>query len=282
MELVSSSDVFLTSIPPEAQAGITVTPSQEIIPPQTIPISTPQATKVSDSRNTFKNKTPESEQPIEKENNSNELSDKPQKSLPEGFVLLSVALPEARFDVRYATDHNFTGKVVDGYLSDHISITAKAAEAVQKASAALKKKGYGLLIFDAYRPKRAVDSFIQWGKSPEDNQTKDEFYPDIKKEDLFELGYLARRSAHSRGSAIDLTLIVLKTGELVDMGSPYDFLGSISNHGTKLISDTQTKNRNILKEAMKAAGFKEIRTEWWHYQLVNEPFPDTYFDFVIE
>ncbi len=282
MELVSSSDVFLTSIPPEAQAGITVTPSQEIIPPQTIPISTPQAPKVSDSRNTIKNKTPESEQPIEKENKTNELSDKPQKALPEGFVLLSEALPEARFDVRYATDHNFTGKIVDGYLSDHISITIKAAEAVQKASAALKKKGYGLLIFDAYRPKRAVDSFTQWGKSPEDNLTKDEFYPDIKKKDLFELGYLARRSAHSRGSAIDLTLIVLKTGELVDMGSPYDFLGSISNHGTKLISDTQTNNRNILKEAMKAAGFKEIRTEWWHYQLVNEPFPDTYFDFVIE
>ncbi len=282
MELVSSSDVFFTSIPPEAQASITVTPSQEIISPQTTPVSTPQAIKESDSRNTFENKTPESEQPIEKENKSDEQSDKPQKALPEGFVFLSEALPEARIDVRYATDHNFTGKVADGYLSDHISITVKAAEAVQKASAALKKKGYGLLIYDAYRPKRAVASFIEWGKNPEDNLTKAEFYPDIKKKDLFELGYLARRSAHSRGSAIDLSLIDLKTGEPVDMGSPFDFLGPISNHGTKLISDTQTNNRNILKEAMKAAGFKELRTEWWHYQLINEPFPDTYFDFVIE
>lgn len=202
--------------------------------------------------------------------------------LPDGFVYISDALPEAKFEVRYATTHNFTGKVVEGYNSDHISMTVQAAKALQKASKILKEQGYGILIYDAYRPKRAVDFFIEWGEQPETNETKAEFYPDFEKQELFKLGYLAKRSGHSRGSTIDLTIFDLKTDELLDMGSPYDFLGKISNHGTTLISEEQTANRNILKDAMKAAGFKELRTEWWHYQLVNEPFPQTYFDFVIE
>jgi len=199
-----------------------------------------------------------------------------------GFVYISKALPEAKLDVRYATTHNFTGRVVEGYLSDNISITKEAAKALKKASEELKSKGYGIIIYDAYRPKRAVDSFIKWSQEPENNLTKAEFYPDFQKEQLFKLGYLAKRSAHSRGSTVDLTLFDLNTGEPLDMGSPYDFLGPISNHGTNLINETQTKNRNILKDAMKNAGFKELKTEWWHYELINEPYPDTFFDFVIQ
>ena len=202
--------------------------------------------------------------------------------LPEGFVYLKEFLPEARFEVRYATTHNFTGQVVDGYLSDNICLTIEAAEALKKASEYLKKQGYGILIYDAYRPKRAVDFFMEWSKKPEDYSTKEEFYPNFTKEYLFENGYLARRSAHSRGSTVDLTLFYLDTGELVDMGSPYDFLDPISNHGTDKITEEQTRNRNILKEAMNKAGFKAISTEWWHYTLIDEPYPDTYFDFVIE
>lgn len=204
------------------------------------------------------------------------------RSPHDGFVYLKDAFPNAKFDVRYSTSHNFTGKIVEGYLSDNISLSEKAAEALKKASDTLEKKGYGILIYDAYRPKRAVDSFIVWGNQPENNLTKAEFYPDFEKSQLFKLGYLAKRSAHSRGSTIDLTIFDLKTGEPLDMGSPYDFLGPVSNHGSKLISETQTQNRNILKDAMKAAGFKELRTEWWHYELINEPFPETFFDFVIE
>ena len=184
--------------------------------------------------------------------------------------------------MRYATDHNFTGQIVDGYHSENISLTLDAAKALQKAAEDLKEQGYGFLIYDAYRPKRAVSFFLEWAEQPENNLTKAEFYPDYEKKELFKLGYLAKRSAHSRGSAIDLTLFSLDTGELLDMGSPYDFLSPISNHGTKLITKAQTENRNILKNAMKAAGFKELRTEWWHYQLIQEPYPDTYFDFVIE
>lgn len=208
--------------------------------------------------------------------------EKTDTKLPDGFVYLKEFLPEARFDIRYATTHNFTGQIVDGYLSDNVCLTIEAAEALKKASEYLKEQGYGILIYDAYRPKRAVEFFIEWGKQPEDYSTKDEFYPSFTKEYLFNNGYLARRSAHSRGSTVDLTLFYLDTGELVDMGSPYDFLDTISNHGTDKITEQQTRNRNILKEAMKKAGFKELRTEWWHYTLVNEPYPDTYFDFVIE
>jgi D-alanyl-D-alanine dipeptidase len=204
------------------------------------------------------------------------------KSPHEGFIYLTDFLPEARLEVRYATKHNFTGQVVDGYTSDRICCTIEAAEALKKASQVLKEKGFGLLIYDAYRPKRAVSFFIEWGKQPENNLTKAEFYPNINKKDLFSQGYLARRSAHSRGSAIDLTLFDLKTGALLDMGSPFDLLDPVSNHGTKLITEAQTKNRNILKDVMKSSGFKELRTEWWHYQLIDEPYPETYFDFVIE
>lgn len=283
IELVSLSDELFSYIPAETEVGIANPAFSETHPPQQIlPVNSPQTTEESDYRNTIENGVPASEQPLVQEDPSEVLSDNSHQALPDGFVYLSEALPEARFDVRYATSHNFTGKVVEGYLSDRISATAKAAEGLQRASAALKEKGYGLLIYDAYRPKRAVDSFIKWGNSSEDNLTKAEFYPDIHKKDLFKLGYLARRSAHSRGSAIDLTLFSLRTNEPLDMGSPFDFLGSVSNHGTKLITEDQTKNRDILKEALKAAGFKELRTEWWHYQLIQEPFPDTYFDFVID
>lgn len=204
------------------------------------------------------------------------------KNLPEGFFYLSEALPDVKFDVRYATTHNFTGSIVDGYRSDMICATVQACEALKKAASALKNKGYGLLIFDAYRPKRAVDFFLSWAESPENSKTKQEFYPDIQKKDLHRLGYIAKSSSHSRGSAIDLTLYNLSTGKQLDMGSDFDFFGAISNHGTSLITDSQTENRNILKNAMNDAGFKELKTEWWHYRLIKEPFPDKYFDFVIE
>lgn len=253
-----------------------------------------QKSELSDNGGT---KEASSESPAPKENSARLQENKPQVSDPAmedsqgneepkgphpGFVYISEVLPEAKLDIRYATDHNFTGRVVEGYLSDNVSLTKEAAGALKKASEELKIKGYGIIIYDAYRPKRAVDSFIKWGQEPEDNLTKDEFYPDFQKEQLFKLGYLAKRSAHSRGSTVDLTIYDLNTGDPVDMGSPYDFLGPVSNHGTSLITEAQTKNRNILKDAMKKAGFKELRTEWWHYELINEPYPDTFFDFVIQ
>lgn len=210
-------------------------------------------------------------------------SPEPQKNtLPEGFVYITDILPEARLEIRYATEHNFTGQVVPGYLSDRASLTHEAAKALKKAADALKEKGCGIRVYDAYRPKQAVSFFLEWAAKPEDGKTKAEFYPDMEKQALFKLGYLAKKSAHSRGSTIDLTLFSLSTGENLDMGSPYDFLGPISNHGTTLITVEQTRNREMLKKAMNDAGFKSISTEWWHYVLINEPYPETCFDFPVE
>ena len=248
----------------------------------TITVSTvtePSATK-SSANTTSANTTSVSDPP-----NASELAVGSENSWPElekGFVYLAHEIPDAMFDVRYATTDNFTGQVVDGYSSDHLCATVEAAKALKQVSSKLNSMGYGLLIYDAYRPKRAVEFFVKWGESPENNLTKLEYYPDIEKKDLFKLGYLAKRSAHSKGSTIDLTLFDLKTKIPLDMGSPFDFLGPISNHGTNLITNEQTKNRNILKDAMKDSGFKELKTEWWHYQLIKEPFPDTYFDFIIQ
>lgn len=229
------------------------------------------------------------DQPINTPSPGNKESQSPnpensqnEKILPDGFVYIRVALPNAKLEIRYASAHNFTGRVVEGYLSDDASLTIAAASALKKASEALEKAGYGVKIYDAYRPKQAVDFFIKWGEEPEDFKTKTEFYPDYEKKDLFSLGYIAKKSGHSRGSTVDLTIYDPDTGDDIDMGSPFDFLGPISNHGTALITEEQTNNRNILKKAMKDAGFKELRTEWWHYTLINEPYPDTYFDFPVK
>ena len=224
----------------------------------------------------------ESEIPEPQENVLATPEQESENSLHDGFLYIKEILPDAKLEIRYATSHNFTGKIVDGYLSDHVSLTVEAAEALKIVSVALNKMGYGIKIYDAYRPKQAVDFFIQWADCPEDMGTKAEFYPDYDKKELFSLGYLAKRSGHSRGSTVDLTLFNLDTGKDIDMGSSYDFLGPISNHGTTLITEEQTKNRDILKKYMNTAGFKELRTEWWHYGLINEPYPTTYFDFPVE
>jgi len=111
---------------------------------------------------------------------------------------------------------------------------------------------------------------------------KEKYYPELDKSVLFELGYIAKRSGHSRGSTIDLTLVEISTGEELDMGGGFDFFGEISSHGTALITPVQEKNRNILRDAMVDAGFVAYSNEWWHYRLKDEPYPDTYFDFPVK
>jgi len=159
----------------------------------------------------------------------------------------------------------------------------------QEASAALKNvqddlaaKGYGLKVFDAYRPQKAVNHFIRWAKVSSDTLKKRIYYPDLSKSVLFELGYIAERSGHTRGSTLDLTIVYKESGAEVDMGSPWDFFGDISHHGTKKISKEQTANRNILLNTMEKNGFRRYDNEWWHYTLNDEPYPDIYFDFDVK
>ncbi|WP_256555015.1 M15 family metallopeptidase [Paenibacillus mendelii] len=202
--------------------------------------------------------------------------------LPKGFVYLDEVIPSAVYDIRYYSDYNFIGTRIDGYKAPLGIMSSKAAAALKAVSEELDSQGYLLKVFDAYRPKKAVAHFISWSKDSGDTLMKETFYPDEAKATLFKRGYIAKRSGHSRGSTIDLTIVDKKTGNEIDMGSDFDFLGEISHHGTALITAEQTANRNILKNAMVKQGFDPYSKEWWHFTLHNEPFPKQYFDFDVE
>ncbi len=201
--------------------------------------------------------------------------------LPENFVYLDQAIPDIVLDMRYAGSNNFIGKPIEGYLNPKAILTKPAAEALKKVQAELENQGYCLKVFDAYRPQRAVDHFKEWAKNQDDTLTKNRFYPEVKKKDLFNLGFLASRSGHSRGSTLDLTLVEVETGKEVDMGGTYDFFGMISHHNYPNITLRQKKHRELLKNTMMKYGFRPYAKEWWHYTYQQEPFPDTYFNFVI-
>jgi D-alanyl-D-alanine dipeptidase len=99
---------------------------------------------------------------------------------------------------------------------------------------------------------------------------------------MFEQGYVAARSGHTRGSTVDLTLYHLATGELARMGGDYDLMDVISHHGAQGIATAEARNRHCLRSLMEASGFRSYECEWWHYTLKDEPYPDTYFDFPID
>ncbi len=205
-----------------------------------------------------------------------------QSSLPKGFVYLDEVIPDVVLEVRYAGKNNFLGTPVTGYNRHTVILTAQAAKALQKVQKELKNQGYCLKVFDGYRPQRAVNHFISWAKINRDTLKKQQFYPDVDKKDLFNLGYISTRSGHSRGSTVDLTIIDASTGKEIDMGGSYDFFGELSHHNYTLISEDQKNNRLLLKNIMMKQGFRPYTQEWWHYTYQPEPFPDTHFDFVVE
>ena len=203
-------------------------------------------------------------------------------SVPNSFDEVINVIPTVKFEVRYYGSHNFIGRRIDGYQKPKVFLTKKALVQLKKVQEELRDFGLGIKIFDAYRPQQAVNHFVRWAKNEKDTLMKTEFYPNVKKKDLFRLDYIASKSGHSRGSTIDLTLILLETGEELDMGSVYDFFGKISWPFYKNISKEQKAHRMLLQTLMLSNGFKPYVCEWWHFTLKNEPFPDTYFDFEIK
>ena len=199
-----------------------------------------------------------------------------------GFVMLSEAVPDAILEIRYYSTYNFVGDRIDGYEAPVAMITKQAAKALRAASDELVQKGYRLKIYDAYRPQRAVNHFVKWAKDTNDTKMKKYFYPDVAKSELFKRGYIARKSGHSRGSTVDLTLFDMKTEKDADMGGTFDYFGEKSHSGYKGITEEQYANRMLLRNVMIKHGFKPITTEWWHFTLKNEPYTKTYFDFPIE
>ena len=197
------------------------------------------------------------------------------------FVILSEEIPEVILEMRYYTTYNFVGDKIDGYEEPIAILTKKATEALKLVNNELMNKGYRLKIYDAYRPTRAVTHFLKWAEDINDTRMKEYFYPNFDKSLVFQEGFLAKQSAHSRGSTIDLTLFDMKTGKDVDMGGTFDYFGDISYPTYDKLTKEQLSNRELLKNTMLKYGFKQSIREWWHFVLIDEPFPDTYFDFPI-
>lgn len=204
------------------------------------------------------------------------------QELPKGFSYVKDFAPSIQKELRYCSHNNFMGVPVDGYEEPVLITSTKTAIALAKVQKELVKKGLSLKVFDAYRPQTAVNHFVRWARIPSDTLTKKQYYPDVNKQHLFKLGYIATKSGHSRGSSVDLTIVHIATNTELDMGSPYDFFGVISHPDYKNLTKQQKANRYLLRKVMVANGFRPYKNEWWHFTLNNEPFPKTYFDFPIK
>ncbi len=197
-----------------------------------------------------------------------------------GFAPVYTVINDAVYDIRYYSAYNFTGNPIDGYKAPVAYMTKESLKALSIAAKDLRNQGYRLFIWDTYRPQKAVDNFVRWINNPNDPGNKT-FYPDLKKSDLLKGQYIMEKSGHTRGSTVDLTLI--KTdGSFVDMGGTFDLFSEISHPDYKKLTKKQKKNRKILYDAMTKAGFQGIDSEWWHFTLKNEPYPDTYFNFDVK
>ena len=217
------------------------------------------------------------------------------------FVTLTDAVPDAILEIRYFGTYNFVGERIDGYLEPTALLTKQAAKALKEVSDDVKSKGYRLKIYDAYRPQKAVDHFVRWAADLSATEMKPYFYPDLDKSVLFEQEYIIRKSGHTRGSTVDLTLFDMNKEKELDMGGTFDWFGPESHPdfcgnpetgeytgdnskspAGRSITAEQFENRMILRRAMLSHGFAPLHTEWWHFTLKDEPFPDTYFTFPVQ
>lgn len=202
--------------------------------------------------------------------------------LPKGFVYAKTEIPTLKVDLQYCSDNNFVGEIIDGYNANVAIMTTQTASALNKVQAELAKQNLSIKIYDAYRPQRAVNHFVRWAKVVNDTLMKKQFYPRVNKRNLFKEGYIASKSRHSSGSTLDVTIVDLKTGKALDMGSPYDFFGSESWVENKNLTEAQSKNRQTLQKVMLTNGFRNYAQEWWHFTLRGEPYRNQYFDFLVE
>ena len=201
--------------------------------------------------------------------------------LPKEFVYVEDVIPTIKVELRYFSNNNFLGKPVDGYKKEVAILSIQAAEALKHVQDELKQYNLSIMIYDSYRPQTAVNHFVRWAKNLNDTINKRAFYPAVKKQHLFQEGYISSQSGHSRGSTMDITLVDMSTCEPLDMGSPYDFFGPESWIANNDLTAQQRANRMLLQTIMLKHGFRFYTKEWWHFTLRNEPFPDTYFDFPV-
>ena len=197
------------------------------------------------------------------------------------FVLLKEVIPNIREEMQYYIGTNFVGDRIDGYEENCAILTKEAAEALKKVNDELNKMNLGIVVYDAYRPMRAVKQFVEWTKDEKDLKMKEEYYPNVEKSVMLKSGYLSSKSGHARGSTIDISLYNLLTLQTLDMGGPFDFFGEKSHFNYKGLTEEQKNNRKLLRDVMTKYGFKGISTEWWHFRFIDEPYKDEYFDFPV-
>lgn len=221
------------------------------------------------------------------------------------FVAIGDVAPGVVEEIRYTGRHNFVGRPIRGYREPLCILTRQAAKGVAAVQRRLSRRGFGLKIYDCYRPQRAVNHFVEWAEDLSDDLMRAEFYPRVPKTRLFADGYIAAKSGHSRGSTIDLTIVRHPAGpqaryrpgqalapcfapprrrfrdKSLEMGTGYDCFDRRSHTLNPTIKGVAKRNRLLLKRLMNRAGFKNLAEEWWHYTLRDEPFPDTYFDFPV-
>ena len=195
--------------------------------------------------------------------------------------LSASVIPDVLLDIRYYSSFNFIGERIDGYEEPAALMTREAAQALKAVSDEAAKQGLRLKIFDAYRPQKAVDHFMRWAADPADTRMKAYFYPELNKDEIIPQGYIAEHSGHSRGSTVDLTRFDMASQQDLDMGGTFDFCGEKSHPDYAGISEAQHANRMLLQSMMVRCGFRPLSTEWWHFTLENEPWPDTYFTFPV-
>ncbi len=198
-----------------------------------------------------------------------------------GFVSLGEVIPDVLLDIRYYSSFNFIGERIDGYEAPAALLTREAAKALKSVSDEALERGFRLRVFDAYRPQKAVDRFMRWAEDPADIRMKQYFYPDVDKKNVIPQGYIAEHSGHTRGSTVDLTLFGMTAQQDLDMGGTFDFFGEKSHPDFAGISEAQHANRMLLQGLMMKHGFRPLETEWWHFSLEKEPWPDTYFTFPV-
>ncbi|WP_167628300.1 M15 family metallopeptidase [Listeria valentina] len=201
--------------------------------------------------------------------------------MQKGFVYLDEFIQGIRWDCKYSTWDNFIGKPVNGYETNRIIVTTVLAKKLLQVHTEAQSLGYGLLIWDGYRTQRAVDNFLEWALDSEIDGDKSRYYPNMSKTEMVSRGYIASKSSHSKGIAVDLTLYQLKTNRLLPMGTEFDFMDVSSHHYSKVVSAEAQKNRMLLKGIMEKFGFESLKQEWWHYSLKDEIYPNKYFDFLI-
>ncbi len=194
--------------------------------------------------------------------------DAPARCLPGGWCYVDTVVPGVQVDLKYAGCDNFVGRPVLGYAGRRAILRRDAAEALARAAAELKPLGYGLLIWDAYRPTCALADFYAWSFT-DDDRMRAKFYPRITKRGIYEGDYIGQTSEHSWGIAVDVSLVHLKSGREVDMGGHHDLLDPSSATEYTGITPQQQANRRLLCETLTRAGFRNYSKEWWHYYLAH-------------